>query len=102
MRRVRRLGVLAGVAIAFVFSNAPVSLAQVLKQVPNDALVVLKVNNLQATNVKIGALAKQLGIDQVLPTVADPLSWAEGEFKLDKGVNKAGDMAVVFVNPLVA
>ena len=70
MKSVCRFAVPAALLLAMCALQAR---AQVLKQVPSDAMVVIKVNNLQATSGKVGALAKQFGIDQILVPLADPL-----------------------------
>ena len=96
MLSVRRLAVVVTVMVAFVAAAAR---AQVLKQVPSDAIVVFKINNLQATSGKIASLAKQFGIDQIVAPLADPLAYAQEQFKWTKGLNTKGEAALVMLNP---
>src|SRR5262245_20585159 len=96
MKCVGRFLVAAVLAIAL---TASATFAQVIKQVPAEAMVVLKVSNLQATSGKIGALAKQFGIDQILLPLADPLAAAQEQMKMSKGINKTGELAIVYMNP---
>src|SRR5256885_16926259 len=77
---------------------APVAQAQVLQQVPADALVVIKFNKLKATSDKIAALAQKLGIAQMNPDMADPLGKMQAEAGIKEGVDPAGDAALVLLN----
>jgi hypothetical protein len=99
MERVGRLVVVAVLALALARES---TFAQVIKQVPSDAMVVLKVSNLETTSGKIGVLAKQFGIDQILIPLADPLAWAQDQMKMAKGINKRGEFAAVYLNPAAA
>jgi len=71
----------------------------VLDQVPDNAIVVLKVKNLAQTNKKVAKFAKDLGLDQQAPEWADPLGALKQQTKLNKGLNEAGDLAIVMVDP---
>jgi len=73
--------------------------AQVLKQVPSNAMVVLKVNNLAGVNKKLGDFFQSLGLVQMSPELADPLASLQKETNLNNGLNKDGDMAVAFIDP---
>lgn len=70
--------------------------AQVLEQVPSDAVGVFEVKDLQGLSTKIAKFAKSLGIDQFQPGFADPLGYLQDEFDLKQGVNKNGDLAIAF------
>jgi hypothetical protein len=72
--------------------------AQVLEQVPSDALVVAHAKNLQAISDKAAALAKQWGIVEMNPAMADPLGYLLTQANFKEGVDKAGDMAIVLAN----
>src|SRR4051812_7302696 len=73
--------------------------AQVLQQVPSDALIVFKVNNLQATSDKIGKFAQDLGLVAAQPMLANPLGMFQGVTRMEQGVNANGEMAVAYVDP---
>ena len=47
--------------------------SQALAQVPSDALVVLRINHLDATNKKVSDLLQQLGVVDLVPQAKDPL-----------------------------
>ncbi len=72
--------------------------AQVLNQVPADALVVVKVKNLKATSDKIAKLATDWGLAQVQPDFADPLAAFKKELTITNGLDDNGDMGVVFTD----
>jgi hypothetical protein len=73
--------------------------AQVIKQVPANALVVLKVSNLEATSKKISDLVTSMGLGQMSPELADPLGWTLKEMGATEGVNKSGELAIVILDP---
>jgi cold shock CspA family protein len=73
--------------------------ADVLDQVPSDAMVVLKVKNLDAISRKVAKFAKDLGLDQQDPAWADPLGALAEKSHMGKGVNRAGDLAVAVLDP---
>src|SRR4051812_25596844 len=75
-------------------SRAQAQQASVLDNVPGDAMVVFKVKNLEAVSKKIAKVAKDLGLDQMSPELADPLGALEEQAHLGKGVNRAGDLAI--------
>src|SRR2546430_471756 len=68
--------------------------AQVLDQVPADAVIVVKVNNLQGVSQKIAKLAKDFGVDEFQPEFKDPLGALMQHGHISKGVNKSGDMVI--------
>ncbi len=86
-------------ALACVFATISSAFAQVMQQVPSSALVVLKVNNLDATNKKVANLAALLGLQQMLPDAADPLSALLKHIGVTDGVNRDGDLAFAFIDP---
>src|SRR3954467_8467601 len=84
-------------AAAFVF--APIHAgAQVLQQVPADALVVIKFNKLKATSDKLAALSNKLGIAQMNPDMADPLGKLQEQAGVKAGVDPNGGAAFVLLN----
>ncbi len=86
-------------ALACVFATVSGAFAQVMQQVPSSALVVLKVNDLDATNKKVANLAALLGLQQMLPDAADPLSAFLKHIGVTDGVNRDGDLAFAFIDP---
>ena len=72
--------------------------AQVLEQVPSDALVVIKLNKLKQTSDKMAAFADKLGLAQQVPEMADPLTSMKEEMGVQEGLDEAGDAAIVFPN----
>ncbi len=85
--------------IACIVIASSIASAQVLKQVPSNAFVVLKVSNLDATSKKVSDLATSLGIAQLAPEMADPLGEGLKKIGVTDGVNRAGDMAFVYIDP---
>lgn len=73
--------------------------AQVLQQVPDDALLVIKTKDLTATSAKIGKLMKDLGLAQMKPGLDNPLALLQKELSLTNGVNTAGEMAIIYRDP---
>ena len=73
--------------------------AQVLNQVPADAVLVIKIKNLQETSGKIAALAQELGLAQMQPMLADPLGAIQGMGNLQAGIDKAGEAAMAMMMP---
>lgn len=108
--RIRRRTVVGGVMMAFLLgaaglcaqAQAQAAGGSVLDQVPDTALVVLKVKNLAQTNKKVAKFAKELGLDQQEPAMADPLGNLKQGLNLNKGLNDAGDAAVFMVDPNAA
>ncbi len=63
--------VVAGVVAALLLAGR--AQAQVMDQVPSDALAVLRIKDLDAVSKKAGKMAKELGLDQMSPELGDPL-----------------------------
>jgi len=78
---------------------ASVARAQVLEQVPSDALAVLKVNNLQSVSQKLAKFCQDLGIAAMQPEMNDPLAALQQHSGMQQGLNKDGEMAVVILDP---
>lgn len=95
MRRCLVRLALVGVALMLMAGGAV--RGQVLDQVPGDAVLVIKFNNLQQTSNKAGVLAQQWGLAAMSPEMQDPLSAILNRVKLTAGVNKAGDAAFVML-----
>ena len=96
MKRLSRLAP-AALALVLVFSLAAQSHAQVLKQVPSNAMVVIKFNNLTQTSQRMGALATKFGIANMNPAAGDPLGSFKKAIGANAGINDAGEAAVVIL-----
>jgi hypothetical protein len=100
-RRVRSaaLRVACGLLAAGALSAAaPAARAQALKQVPSDALVVVKINHLSDTNAKVSALLEQMGVvDLVGPQAKDPLKAFTDQTGIPAASLDASRDAAVFV-----
>lgn len=92
--RIARVWALACVSACFITGVQ----AQVLDQVPTDALLVIKINKLSAVNEKAAVLFKQWGLVEMNPALADPLGYLMTESTMVNGVDKAGDEAIVLAN----
>ena len=94
MRVVNRLAVAAVVLAGLLAGSAR---AQVMEQVPADAMVVVKLSNPQATSAKISAFAKQVGME--MEPFGDPLSFALEQIGIKEGIRKDGQAAIVVFAP---
>lgn len=83
---------------AMIFALPLTAGAQVLDQVPADALGVMKIKSLQGVSDKAGALFKQWGITEMKPETADPLAYFLQKVSLSQGVDKSGDFAIAMAN----
>lgn len=92
MKTFRRLA-LASLALVMLVSTS--AKAQVMQQVPSDALIVIKLKNLKDVSDKIAALSQRWALDQFRPELNDPLGTLLTMANLGAGLNKAGDAAVV-------
>ena len=95
--RFARLGLSIVLTMAFLFAG--MARADVFQQVPSDAVMVVRFNNLQQTSQRLGKLARDLGLAAMVPQAGDPLAFAKEQLKLAKGINDNGDAAFVVVNP---
>jgi hypothetical protein len=86
-------------AVAWLGMAASVVSAQVMSQVPSNALAVLKVSNLQATSKKVADLCASLGLAQMSPEMTDPLGSLLKHIGAPDGVNGAGDLAIAYIDP---
>ncbi len=98
LQRPLRTTIAACVVVAMCLAAAPLARAQVLQNVPSDALVVIKFGQLKATSDKIAAFAKKLGLDQMKPEFADPLGSLKKEGKLTNGLDDNGEAAFYISN----
>ncbi len=84
--------IIVGVAVLALWCSA--AYAQVLDQVPSDAMVVIHINNLQQVNQKVIKLAHDWGLDEWQAEFKDPLEACMQKGQITKGINKAGEVAV--------
>ena len=95
----KRFGKFASVCVtAAVLLVSPFAHAQVLDQVPSDAMVVVKFNKLKAVSDKVGAMGQKLGIAAFIPQLSDPLGALKEKGKIQNGFDDNGEAAIVFVN----
>ena len=87
---------------AAVLAPAAWASADVFDQAPSDkAMVVIRINGLDKTSRKIAKEAKDLGLDQKEPQLADPLGAMQDQMHISKGLNKDGDAGFIFLDPAV-
>lgn len=99
MKCVRSTAALAALAM-LVSLGARQASAQVLDQVPPDAVAVIKVSNLKAVSDKAARFAEALGLAELMPEEAkDPLAALQAEMQIKEGLDTDGEMAFVFMKP---
>jgi hypothetical protein len=86
-------------AVAWVLATAALASAQVMNQVPNTTVALVKISNLDAVNKKASDFAAQLGIAQMNPDFSDPLGSFLKQIGVTDGVNRTGDMVVAYLDP---
>jgi hypothetical protein len=82
-----------------LLSISSVASAQALKQLPPNPFVVIRFNNLEQLNQKLGALTQKLGLANIDPAFGDPLSAMRQSLNLNESFNAKGDMAIAFYEP---
>src|SRR5256885_11941238 len=87
------------VIVAFIMCS--MVRAQVLDQVPEQALVVVKVTNLQGFSTKLGKLCTDLQLVAQVPPLADPLGALQEKLKIQNGLDKSGDAVFAFLDPAI-
>lgn len=83
--------------VAMVGLGAASLSAQVLDQVPSDAVGVLEVKNVQDVNQKAAKIANAWGLDEWQPDFKDPLAALMKQCHISKGVNVNGDLAIAMI-----
>jgi hypothetical protein len=73
--------------------------ADVLEQVPSDAVGVVKIKSLEGLNAKVAKMAKTFGLDELQPEMKDPLGALLEKGHMSKGLNKSGDAALAMFAP---
>jgi hypothetical protein len=98
-RRAIKTGRFVTVALSLVLCTAVGSArAQVLDQVPSDALLVVKINHMDQTSTKLGELMQALGVVEFAPPMADPLGALQTKAGFTNGLDKTGEAAIVMIN----
>ena len=85
--------------LAIMLSVGGVARAQALKQLPANPLAVVKFNNLEELNKKVGALNQKLGIANIEPALGDPLGALRQALNLNEGFDPKGEMVIAFYEP---
>lgn len=96
MRTIRRLTAALVILAMCIASSAR---AQVLELVPSNAMVVIKIKNIQDVNDKIAALSQQWGLDKIRPEMGDLLGTLLTATNLGPGLNKTGEAAMAIMKP---
>jgi hypothetical protein len=85
-------------AAALCLTGLSSAQAQVLSQVPSDALVVLRINKISDTNTKVAGFLQTLGLTDLVPTLKDPLESIENQSGMGAGIDTKRDAAAVIIN----
>jgi hypothetical protein len=96
MRQTRGI-LVATVALAMLI--ACTARAQVLTMLPSDAMVVIKIKNMQDVSAKVAALSQAWGLANIRPELNDPLGTLLTAANLGPGLNKNGEAAVAIMMP---
>src|SRR5215204_2363702 len=80
--------------VAMLMTMSSAASAQVLQNVPNDAVLVIKIKNLKDVSTKVAALAQQLGVAGLNPAMADPLAAVQQKSGITNGLDQNGDIAI--------
>ena len=83
--------------VLFLIASTTVR-AQLLDQIPSDAMAFVQLRNLNAVNEKAAALAKQFGLVEMNPACADPLGALLGAAGITNGVDRGGDAGLALLN----
>jgi hypothetical protein len=103
MRMIRRPLSASLVMLLLLLTCAAAARAQqVQDQIPNDALVVMKVRNLGATSTKLGKFMSDLGLAAMVPGMNDPLAFTQKQLNISQGLRKDGDFVVAYRDPNVS
>ena len=97
MKRALKASCILAAAICITGLVSPVT-AQVMDQIPSDALVVIKINHLQETDTKVSNLLQTLGVTDLVPTMKDPLATLETQLGIGPGMDTKKDAAAVILN----
>src|SRR5258705_12776516 len=90
MKALRRLTV--AFAVLFMFLAAPMARAQGIKQLPANALVIIKINNPQGISEKLSAWSQKLGLANFDPAFGDPLGALKKQLNIKDGLDGKGEV----------
>jgi hypothetical protein len=99
MKVARRLVISALAVVICLSMSANLARAQAIKQIPANAMVVLKIKSLSATSKKISDFLKALGVADQVPGADDPLAFIQTQGNLQNGLNKDGEFVAAFIDP---
>lgn len=91
----------AATVAAVMLMVANFARADVLSQVPGDALFVVKVSSLKGTSDKFARFATDLGVAAMVQQLQDPLTALQDQMGIKEGLNANGDFAFAFIDPAV-
>jgi len=92
--KTRRWLTLPVIAAAMLMTLSSAASAQVLQQVPADALVVIKIRNLQEVSTKMSGMMQAMGVANLSPAMADPLAAMQQQSGIANGLDKNGDVGI--------
>ncbi len=88
------------VVVLTLLVGAAAARAQVLKQLPPNAYIVIKLNNAEAVSQRLGALMQRLGLANLVPDLADPLAALKKQLNVKEGFDAKGEIALaVYEDP---
>lgn len=97
MTRIIRTTAATVAAVMLLLANF--ARADVLAQVPGEALFVVKVTNLKGASDKFARFATDLGVAAMVQQLQDPLSSLQEQMGIKEGLNVNGDFAFAFIDP---
>ena len=86
-------------ALIAILAAAGFARADVLESVPDNALLAVKVASLTKTSAKIAKLAKDFGIEPLVPQLQDPLGALKTDSGISKGINDNGEVGFAYFAP---
>jgi hypothetical protein len=92
--KTRRWLALPLVAVAMLMTISSAANAQALQQVPADAVVVIKIRNLQDVSTKAAGMMQAMGVANLSPAMADPLAAMQQQTGIANGLDKTGDVVI--------
>src|SRR4051812_3016989 len=97
--KVRVQRALVGMMAVVLAATGVARAQQVLEQVPDDAMMVIKIRDIGGTSVKIGKIMTDLGIAAMKPGLENPLTFMQKQSGITQGVRSDGDLAIVYRDP---
>ena len=94
-----RLAIRTMLAVLVTALLAGAARAQVMNQVPANAVIVVEIKDISTTNQKLIDFFKAADLSQDAPGFSDPLAYILSQAKITAGINKSGDFAFVMLKP---